>query len=236
VDLQQAKAIASYAYNILGLRKIAILSERGSHYSESLAEYLSDRFQQLGGEICAKNSFKSTSKDVTKSLRQFKTLAPDAICLPIYYSEAAYISKEVARLKASNILLGGDGWESTTFFELVGDTLEDLQVYITSHFSSEDPRPVVQRFVEDFRKKNGRNPNAICALAYDAGLVLADALARTPQLNRTVLREAINSTNNLEGVTGIITLNEKRDPRKGVYILEAQEDGFHLRVAGMTTN
>jgi hypothetical protein len=50
------------------------------------------------------------------------------------------------------------------------------------------------------------------------------------------MKEAINSTNDVEGVTGTITMNEKRDPRKGVYILEAGDNGFYLRAAGIKPN
>lgn len=235
-DLQQASAMASYAYNALGLRKIAILSEQGSHYSESLAEFLANRFEKLGGKIVAAKSFGSAAGTISKSLAQIKSSAPDAVFLPVYYSDAALISKEISRLAVSKTILGGDGWESATFFQLVGDSLQGQQIYITSHFSAEDPRPVVRNFVRDFKERNGRNPNALSALAYDTGLMLANALGRSPQLTRSALKEAINSTVDFEGVTGLITLNEKRDPMKGVYILQAGRDEFHLRVAGLRTD
>lgn len=235
-DLQQASVMASYAYGALGLRKMAILSEHGSRYSASLAEYLADKFRQLGGEVVMARSFRSLSIEAPIFLKQFKSLAPDAIFIPVYYSEAAAIAKDAARLGVCNNLLGGDGWESRRFFDLVGDTLHSLQIHITSHFSIEDSRPVVHKFVDDFNRANNRMPTALSALAYDAGLVLADALARSPQINRSALKEAINSTNNFEGVTGTISMNEKRDPIKGTYILHLQDNGFHLRVAGMKSN
>jgi branched-chain amino acid transport system substrate-binding protein len=235
-DLQQASVMASYAYGALGMRRMAVLSEHGSRYSESLAEYIETEFRQLGGEIVMARSFRSLSTEVPKYLKQFKSLAPDAIFIPVYYAEAAVIAKEAARFEVCNNLLGGDGWESRMFFDLVGDTLSSLQIHITSHFSIEDSRPVVRRFVDDFNRTNNRMPTALSALAYDAGLVLAEALARSPQVNRSALKEAINSTDNFEGVTGSISLNEKRDPRKGTYILHVQDNGFHLRVAGMKSN
>lgn len=235
-DLQQAIAMAYYAYNALGLRKIAILSEKDSHYSKSLAEYLSDRFRQLGGQIISDESYRVPDSDVPRILRKYRELKPDAIFLPVYYSDAAFIAKEAIKLGSCKTLLGGDGWESAAFFELAGDTLQDLHIYITSHFSPEDSRTVVQDFVQRFQKKNGRKPNALSALAYDAGMIVADALVRTPQLTRSAIKDAINSTSGFEGVTGTINMNEKRDPKKGVYILEAQRDGFHLRVSGSVPN
>lgn len=233
IDLQQAEAMASYAYSVLGLRQVAILCEYTSHYSQEMGNYFSDRFQHLGGRIVAHETFRSPQKDAPQLLLKIKALKPDAIFIPVYYTDAAGLAKEAAHLKASSTLLGGDGWESSSFFQLAGDTLTDQKIYITSHFSSEDSRATVRNFVALFRQKHGRDPNSLAALAYDAGLVIADALSRTPQLSRSALKEAINSTYQVDGVTGVITLNEKRDPRKEAYILEACDGSFHLRSRGL---
>jgi len=235
-DFHQARELASYAYSVLGLRKVAIIKQKGSRYSESLADYFQDNFIEMGGNIAIVNAFQSSEVDMSKSLTNIKREKPDAIFLPVYYSDAARIAKEIDRMNICKTLLGGDGWESAAFFSLVGDTLNDLNIYITSHFSAEDSRPAVQHFVKSFQNENGRKPNALVALAYDAGLLLVDAIARAPQINREVLKETLNSTNKFEGVTGTISMNEKRDPRKGVYILEAQNDGYHLRVDRMLSN
>jgi branched-chain amino acid transport system substrate-binding protein len=63
-------------------------------------------------------------------------------------------------------------------------------------------------------------------LGYDAAGVLVDALRRTPQLSRQALRDAISTTSNFPGVTGTITLNEKRNAVKPIVILKPHKSRF----------
>jgi len=125
------------------------------------------------------------------------------------------------------VFLGGDGWESPNFFQEVEGVLEPKDnIYITSHFSADNVDPQSRKFVESYQKRYGKAPAAPAALGYDAAGVVIDALKRTPQLNREALKEAINVTSNFPGVTGTITLNEKRNAVKPIVILKSFKGKF----------
>ena len=65
-------------------------------------------------------------------------------------------------------------------------------------------------------------------LAYDAVMVLADAIKRAGTLNRTRLREALAETTGFKGATVIISFDETGDPRDKEVIILKLERGFAM--------
>ena len=62
--------------------------------------------------------------------------------------------------------------------------------------------------------------NAAAALAYDAVMMIADALERAGSTDRNRLRASLAQTRDFEGVTGRIRFNEQGDPVKDALIME----------------
>jgi branched-chain amino acid transport system substrate-binding protein len=91
--------------------------------------------------------------------------------------------------------------------------------FISNHYSGDNPDPVVQNFVKAYRVKFSREPDAIAALAYDSVKVLADALTRAGSTDGPRLRDAL-ATADVQGVTGRLKINEKRNVDKPAVIQE----------------
>ncbi|NIM99664.1 MAG: ABC transporter substrate-binding protein, partial [candidate division Zixibacteria bacterium] len=227
IDPYQGSALANFAFSFLKLKKTAVLTREEDQYSEGLTEYFIKSYRQMGGEIVSHQYYKGEETDFVSRLKQIQEKQPEAIFVPGYWSEAAAIFKQAKKLGLELFLLGGDGWESPDFFREVGAELEETdKIYITSHFSVENVDVRAKKFVEDYRKVHGEEPSAPAALGYDAAGVLIDALKRTPQLSRDALKDAINTTSNFPGVTGTITLNEKRNAVKPIVILKPYKGKF----------
>jgi branched-chain amino acid transport system substrate-binding protein len=62
-------------------------------------------------------------------------------------------------------------------------------------------------------------PDGLSTLAYDAVLVLVDAMKRSSSLSPQSIRDALAKTQNFPGVTGKITLDANRNPVKSAVIL-----------------
>ena len=58
--------------------------------------------------------------------------------------------------------LGGDGWDSPKLWEIGGEALNGC--YFSNHYSTDDPNPVVQKFVDDYKAKYSQLPDALAAL------------------------------------------------------------------------
>ena len=91
--------------------------------------------------------------------------------------------------------------------------------FISDHYSSDNPDPVVQTFVKSYRAKFNRPPDSIAALGYDSAKVLADAITRANSTEGPKIRAAL-ATADVSGVTGRLKINARRNVDKPAVILE----------------
>lgn len=225
-DPLQSKALAQFSRNHLRSERVAVIYEKGSSYSEKLAEFYVSQFHDLRGTVVFNEGFGHGAAGLDDLVRRAVNANPDLLFAPVYYPEAATIINQLAAIKSPVTVLGGDGWESPELFRLTGASVRSGQIYISSHFSLELQREKGSQFVESFRRVYGEPPNAVSALGYDAVMVLADALRRATTISRDGVQQALVSTDRYHGVTGVISINEKRDVLKDVHILKAVDGRF----------
>jgi branched-chain amino acid transport system substrate-binding protein len=127
--------------------------------------------------------------------------------------------------------VGSDGWDSPKLWEIGGEALNGC--YFSNHYSTDDPNPAVQKFVNDYKAKYGQVPDALAALGYDAARILADAITRADSTDGDKIRKAIGATKDFPGVTGTITINAERNAVKPAVILKV-ENGKYLLVETIT--
>jgi branched-chain amino acid transport system substrate-binding protein len=225
IDPFQGEVMAKFAANTLKAKRAAILFDSNSDYSKGLVQFFKQAFTKLGGEIVVEKAYAQRDRDFTGQLTAIRDLKPDVIYVPGYYQEVGVIAKQTKQLGIQAPLLGGDGWDSPQLWDLGGDALNGS--YISNHYSVDDPTPVIQDFVKRFKAKyNGTAPDALAALAYDAMMVLADAIKRAGGTECVALRDAIAQTNNLKGITGVISLNSERNAVKPAVVLELRNKRF----------
>ena len=99
--------------------------------------------------------------------------------------------------------------------------------YLSTHYHPDVGSDLSKKFVEHYRKRwNGKMPDALAACAYDSAAVLADALKRAGSTDGQKVRDALATTKDFQGVTGTITMNEKRDATKAAVILQVKDGKF----------
>ena len=148
--------------------------------------------------------------------------------MPGYYTDAGLIARQAKALGLKTTLLGADGWDSPKLVEIGGEAIENA--YFANHYSVDDPAPAVRRFVDAYKARYGAEPDSIAASSYDAMRMLADAITRAGSTEGTRVREALASTRDFPGVTGVITMDADRNPIKPAVILKVE--GGRFRFAG----
>ena len=224
IDPFQGEVMAKFAANTLKAKTAAIMLDFNSPYSRGLTEFFEKSFVKLGGKVVSQQSYTQGDRDYKGQLTSIRSLNPDVIYVPGYYGEVGVIAKQAKQLDIKAPLLGGDGWDAPQLWELGGDSLNGS--FISNHYSVEDPSPAIQKFVADFKARYNIVPDALAALGYDAMRVLADALKRAGTAEGSKLRDAIASTQNFVGVTGIITINAERNAIKPAVVLKLQDGKY----------
>ncbi|MEK6554301.1 MAG: ABC transporter substrate-binding protein [Bdellovibrionota bacterium] len=236
IDPFQGSAMATFAFKDLQLKRVMILRHDKSNYSLGLSEYFSEKFIKLGGEILAEETYSTAQglPDLVDQLAVIKRLKPQAIFIPVYYSEAAYLAKKIRGAGIKSVFLGGDGWDSPFLFDMDSKATEGVNkavegVYFSNHFSAEKDDPVVQKFVSKYKKEFGETPDGTAAMGYDAARIALAAIQRAAErkkLNRDEVRKELSRTTGFEGVSGTITIDENRNAKKSIVVLKSENKKF----------
>lgn len=216
IDPFQGTVGAKFAYENLKARKAACIFDVGNDYTKGLAEFFRDKFTQLGGTIVAFEAHPTGTTDFKAQLTKILAAKPDVIYISDYYNDVALIAKQARELGYNGPLVGGDGWDSPDLVKIGGTAVENG--YFTNHFSKDDPRPIVQEFVKKYQAKFGKVPDALAALAYDAMVIMLDAIKRAGSTDPEKIKKALTETN-INVVSGLITFDKNRNPVKSAVII-----------------
>jgi branched-chain amino acid transport system substrate-binding protein len=211
------RIMARFAVDHLHAKRGVILTDVKQDYSIGVTAELKSYYTEQGGQVLQEFSFSSGDTDFRAQLSSLKSLQPDVIFLPGYYTEAALILREARQLGVKAPFVGGEGWDSPSLVAVAGKSAEGS--FYTDHFSPDDPAPLVQAFVQAYRNKYGVAPDALSALWYDGAGLLADAIRRAGSTDPSKIRDALAATKDFPGVTGNITLDEQRNASKPGVIL-----------------
>jgi len=228
IDPFQATVMSKFALNSLKVKRVAVLQDVKNAYSTGLAEFFIKQFKEMGGEIVEVQSYSAGDKDFKAQLTAIKSKNPEAIFIPGYYTDVGLIAIQAREIGITIPLIGGDGWESEKLTEgKAKDALEGC--YFSTHVSTSNPDPRVQDFVKKYKEKYNIMPDAMSFLAYDAGLILFDAIKRAGSTEAGKIRDALAKTKDFQGVTGKISINDMRNAVKPAVILEIKNGKFEFK-------
>lgn len=219
VDPLQGYACAKFAREHLKAEKVATLYNRDMVYSTGLRDYFREHFTRMGGTVTGEEAYGGGDADYSAQLANIRGTQPDVIFIPGYYTEVVNIAVQARRLGITVPLLGGDGWDAEDL-KNAGAALDGC--FFSNHYSHEEQRTEVQEFVRRYRAEYGKIPDGMAATGYDAARILMDAMERAASLAGKDLARAIGETKDFPGVTGIISIDEKRNARKPVVVLRLQ--------------
>src|SRR5438552_5916987 len=224
IDPFQGYVMAKFVHDNLKLAKAAILKDVRNDYSVGLAQNFTEAFTKMGGQILATESYSSGDVDFKAQLTNIKNAHPEVLYVPGYYTDVGLIARQAREAGITAPLTGGDGWDSEKLYEIGGAALEGS--YFSNHYSVDDPSPRIQEFVAKFKKAyGGQVPDSLAAQAYDAAGMLFDAMKRAQDLTGPAIREAMAQTKDYKGVTGDITMDDKRNATKPAVVLKVAKGG-----------
>ena len=151
IDTYQGIVGAQFAFDRLKARKVAMLYDIGSDYSQWLAKYFEDAFIKAGGTIVAKEAYRTGELDFRAPLGKIKASEADVLFLPLTQKDAALAVKQARNLGIKSIFMGGDNWASPDILSLGGDALEGS--YFINSASFEDPN--VKKWIAANQSKFG---------------------------------------------------------------------------------
>ena len=226
IDPFQGEKMADYAFNKLGAKKAAILFETGNDYSEGLKDAFVSKASELGLEIVATEAFATGDRDYRAQMTNIAAQAPDVVFCPIYYGEAGLAITQGRQVGITATFLGGDGFGGIKDYA----TAEDLEgsVYCSGYAPGTES---VAQFEKVYEAAYGEPvPNMFAPLAYDAAMLLCNALASAEETGaeagseeyKQAVIDALAANDGTEGITGSYTFDEYNNPIKSAAMIQLQ--------------
>jgi len=223
IDSKAGRVMARFAFADLGARTAAVLKIINEEYSLTLAEFFCKAFRRQGGQIVFEGSYMSKAVDFRDLLEEVKRTRPDVVFVPGYSRDSGLLIRQAVTMGVRSTFLGGDGFNNIGQFG--GGAVEGS--YYATHWHPDIRSEPSIHLQQLYRQKFGQKPTTTTApLAYDAVMVLADAIRRATSLSRSDIRAALAQTRGFKGVTGTISFDENGDPLgKPVIILKLTRKG-----------
>ena len=216
LDPFQGTVGATYAFNTLKAKKVAIIRDVSNDYSVGLAKFFVDQFTKLTGDaqaVVATADYNTGDQDFTAQLTNIKKANPDVIFAPGNYTESALIIKQARQLGMKTPFVGGDTWDMDAFLKVGGEAVEGA--VFSTFFANDVPiNKTSEAFLKAYRDEYKKEPPATAALGFDAYRVVLDAITRANSAEPQKIRDALAQTKGFEGAAGDITINADRDADK----------------------
>jgi branched-chain amino acid transport system substrate-binding protein len=216
-DPFQGIALGKFAVEHLKASTVCILTSHGDPYSIGLAETFENEFISKGGKVLYKTCFAAGDTTFDEQLSIVKRQNPDCVFVPAFYREAGLIVCQARDMGIEQPFIGGDGWDSPEFQEIVGD--RHGANYYSTHFFYNYGGAEVQEFLHGFKTEYESQPGTFSALGYDALKVVEKCLNLTKGMTREEFKENMRKVNIL-GATGTIEFTGTRDPRRSLMVLK----------------
>ena len=214
--------MAQFARQDLQALSAVVLVDLASDYSLELSRIFREHFTSSGGEVVAEVEYKKNA-DFDKVVDKILPLTADVIFFS-GHEEGGSIARKLQQAGETATLLGGDGWSDRSFFDKGGNQLRSG--YYCTHWSTDSDRQTSRNFVEKYGTLRDFGIGA--ALAYDAVMVLADAMTSAGTTDGEAVAEALLTIKNYEGVTGAIQFNSTGDPVKHGVIMKIIDGAPHF--------
>lgn len=222
IDPFQGTVMAGFASKSLQAKTAAVYIDNSSDYSKGLAKFFEEGFTKNGGKIVAEEAYLQKDQDFKATLTKLKATNADVLFVPGYYEDVGKIIKQAREMGINVPIIGGDGWDSAKIVDIAGaEALNNT--FFSNHYAADDKSEQIVKFVAAYQKEYGQVPDASAVLGYDAATMALEAIKKANSTDPAKIREALAATQDLQLVTGKISLDKNHDPIKSAVVISFKD-------------
>jgi branched-chain amino acid transport system substrate-binding protein len=231
-DTQLGRALGKYAVKTMAARRVAVIDDRTA-YGQGLATEFAKGLQQQGGNVVAREFTNDKATDFNAILTKIRATKPDLIFYGGMNAVAGPMLRQMKQLGMPIKMMGGDGICSDEIDKLSGGAMADGQVVCAEAGGVEaSGKAALDDFRAAYKKRFGIDVQINAPYAYDAVMVLADAMVRAGSSAPAKYLPEVAKTR-YKGITGPIAFDQYGDIRDGTLTLYTFKGG-HRSVLAVT--
>jgi branched-chain amino acid transport system substrate-binding protein len=211
-DAYQGPNMANYLFHQQKMKSVYILDDGGA-FGVGIADSFQKRATELGVKVLGRDRLDPKEADYKTILTKIKGVNPDALYYGGVMQAAAKLAPQGFEVMPRVIKAGSDGVYDLSWPKQSGK--EAVEGWFCSQASPElVTASKLESWVTKFKNQMKREPTNYAITAYDAVLVIADAVERTAAANKPMtranLRDAIQATK-LSSIQGPIAFDANGD-------------------------
>jgi branched-chain amino acid transport system substrate-binding protein len=216
-DAFQGPNMANYYVENLKVKSVYVLDDSGA-YGVGIANTFQAQAEKRGLKVLGRDQLNPKEADYTTILTKIKSLNPDSLYYGGVGQAGVKLVKQAYDILPKMIKGGGDGMNSAEILKGAGfPACDGWYCTIAGPNTLEDPG--AKSWIESFAKKYGEQPENYSITAYDAAMVVLDAIGRVAksgkEVTRSAVRDAIQSTQ-LKTLQGEVSFDENGDIKSRV--------------------
>jgi branched-chain amino acid transport system substrate-binding protein len=225
-DAYQGPNMANFYADVLKVKSVFILDDSGA-YGVGMADAFEKQAGVKGIKVLGRDRLDPKAADYTAILTKIKSLNPDAIYYGGVGQAGVKLAKQAYDIVPKLIKGGGDGVVGPVMLTAVGyPANEGWYGTIASPHVVGDQK--AQQFVDAYFRKYNRAADDYAITAYDAALVMIDAIKRVVASGKPVTREAVRDalqTAKVPTIQGVVSFDENGDLEdRTVSVFQIQQD------------
>ena len=208
-DPNQGIASADYIADNNVATNVAVIYDSSDVYSSGIYAKFNEEATAKGLNIVSAEAFTADNKtDFSVQLQKAQNAGAELVFLPIYYTEASLILTQANTMGYAPKFFGCDGLDGILGVENFDTSLAEGVMLLTP-FAADAQDDATVKFVTEYNKRFGEDPNQFAADAYDAVYVIkaaAEAKNVKPSSSVTDICEACKAAMleiKVDGLTGL---------------------------------
>lgn len=187
------------------------LARDATGFGEGIAEIITELGAERGIELGKVEAFEPSATDFTAQMTNLRGTDSDAVIILGITPSAGLAQAAYAQLGVGKPVYQSHGVANSAFFEAAGDAATGViapmgRLLVHDQLEADDPqKAVIEQFVADYTEAYGEAPSSFAGHAFDAWQVGVAALEEAGT-DPAALRDAIEGTSGLVGVSGIFTM------------------------------
>jgi branched-chain amino acid transport system substrate-binding protein len=221
-DVQGAVG-AEFASGTLKPKTVYIVHDKTT-YGQGVAEAFKTEVEKKGVKVIAFEGTEEKS-NFDPIVTPIKAKNPDLVYFGGIYDQGAPFFKQAREKGLKAKFLGPDGLDSSDLVKIAGKTV--VGMYYTTA-AAPTSSAAAKQFVDEFKKKFGKNPEPYAAESYVSTAIALKALEAATAGGKAPTREGVATAIRkikYTGLTGAIEFDDKGDPKKAsYYVMQVASD------------
>jgi branched-chain amino acid transport system substrate-binding protein len=188
-DAYQGPNMANFMAEKLHVKSVYVLDDSGA-FGVGVADSFQKQAEAKGMKVLGRDRLDPKAADYTAILTKIKSLNPEAIYYGGVTQAGVKLAKQAYDIIPNVIKAGPDGMTSSDLLNGAGfPAVEGWYTSIAAPHLTEDTKAA--QFIAAFKGKFNDSPDDYTITAYDASLVIIDAVKRVAASGKPVTREAV---------------------------------------------